>query len=73
MTPVQRLTVKEAALAARRHPKTIQKALESGELHGSQRAPRHKWLIQTACLDAWIEGALCEHMDNLIRLSQRSA
>ncbi len=73
MTPVQRLTVKEAALAARRHPKTIQKALESGELHGSQRAPRHKWLIQVACLDAWIEGTVCGHMDNLIKMGRRTA
>ena len=34
------LTPSEAAAVARRHPVTIRKALEAGNLHGSQQAAR---------------------------------
>lgn len=50
------LTVKEAADEVRRHPDTIRKALESGELHGYQRVPRGKWLIKPEWLEEWLTG-----------------
>lgn len=52
-----RLTVREAAEIARRHPDTILKALQRGELPGIQRVPRGKWLVDEADLEAWIIGA----------------
>lgn len=56
-----RMDVKEAAAYARRHPITIRRALEAGELHGSQRKPRAKWSIRTECVDAWLDGEQCPH------------
>lgn len=56
-----RLTVDQAAAEAHRHPATIRHALAAGELHGQQPRPRGKWLIQPACLDAWLSGTRCLH------------
>lgn len=61
MTP--RLTVAEAAAVGRRHPETVRKALQDGTLHGTQRMKRGPWLIQPACLDAWLDNEQCEHQD----------
>ncbi len=55
------LTTVEAAARARRHPVTIRKALESGELHGSQRGAGGRWAIRPECVDAFVEGRPCHH------------
>lgn len=56
-----RLTVAEAATAARRHPKTISNALRSGELHGAQRRKGGTWFVKETCLESWLDGEKCEH------------
>lgn len=43
------------------HPTTVLRALEAGELHGSQRKPKGRWRIHVTCLDAWAGGMPCEH------------
>lgn len=58
---VSYLTVDQAATEAHRHRVTLWRALESGQLHGSQRGKRGRWLIRPECLDAWIEHRACEH------------
>ncbi|MDR0593716.1 MAG: helix-turn-helix domain-containing protein [Bifidobacteriaceae bacterium] len=62
------LTTGEAAEAARRHPVTIRRALEAGELHGSQRGAGGRWVIREACLEAWLGGGRCEHQEDRRRL-----
>lgn len=54
-------TVAEIAQAYRRHPVTVRLALEKGELHGRQRVPRGRWVIETICADAWAGGERCPH------------
>ena len=56
-----RLNTTQAAEYANRHRDTILRALESGELHGSQRNAGGRWSIRTICLDAWIDGQPCVH------------
>jgi len=56
-----RLTVAEAAEEGRKHPITVRRALESGELHGSQRVKGGRWTVEEPCLSAWLAGAECEH------------
>lgn len=68
MSEHKRLTVAEAALVARRHPVTMRRALESGELHGTQRVAGGRWTIKSKCLDAWADGERCEHQ---LTVSQR--
>lgn len=58
---LQRLTPAQAAVVAQLHPQTIYLALESGELHGSQRVKRGRWSIRPGCLDAFLDGQKCEH------------
>ena len=58
---VEYLTVAEAATHVRRHPVTVRKALEAGELCGFQRKAHGRWTVRPACLDAWVEGRPCEH------------
>jgi excisionase family DNA binding protein len=36
---------------------TVLRALEAGELKGSQKAKGCRWRIRRAQLDAWLEGA----------------
>lgn len=67
------LTAPEAAQASRRHPVTIRKALEAGELHGSQRKKGGRWSIRQACLDAWIDNLPCEHKASNVIPLRRSA
>lgn len=43
------------------HVDTVRKALESGELHGSQRKAKGRWRIHRDCLDAWAAGDSCAH------------
>lgn len=59
----RRLTVNDAATAGSRHPVTIRRALEAGELHGKQRTKGGRWLIQPECLDAWIDQTPCPHAE----------
>ncbi|GGA72832.1 hypothetical protein GCM10011490_24510 [Pseudoclavibacter endophyticus] len=51
-----RLTVREAADIARRHPDTILKALQRGELPGIQRVRAGRWLVEDEALEAWVNG-----------------
>ncbi|MFD5864411.1 hypothetical protein ACFWGP_05635 [Agromyces sp. NPDC127015] len=55
-----------------RHPVTVRRALESGDMHGFQRKPRSPWRIDPACARAWVEGRVCEHMQNVTPI-RRSA
>ena len=75
--PSRRLTTAEAAEVARRHPVTVRRALEGGELHGRQSKAGGRWLIRTECLDAWIDGEKCGHLSKVLPLrrspGQRSA
>lgn len=43
------------------HPSTVLKALEAGELHGSQRKKKGRWRIHRDCLTAWALGEACDH------------
>ncbi|RII94568.1 helix-turn-helix domain-containing protein [Clavibacter californiensis] len=70
-TMPDRMSVKEAAAAARRHDATIRVALEGGELHGVQRVARGKWMIERQCLLAWMEGDPCIHKQNVSPLRPR--
>lgn len=55
-------TTRQAGERAGRHPETIRRACETGELHGSQRTPgRSTWRIHRDCLEAWLFGRVCEH------------
>ena len=56
-----RLTVAEAAAEGRKHPITVRRALEAGELHGSQRVKGGRWTVEEPCLSAWLAGEECEH------------
>lgn len=68
-----RLTVTEAAAAARRHRVTVLRALETGQLHGTQRVKGGRWLIRETCLDAWLDGVPCEHRTNVRPIRGRTA
>lgn len=57
----ERLTSPEVAAATRRHPVTVRRALEAGELHGSQRTKGGRWTVQVQCAEAWADGRPCEH------------
>lgn len=61
--PVERLrlSVLEASAEYGPHPVTLRRALENGDLHGSQRIARGKWSIRRECLDAWMDGQQCAH------------
>jgi hypothetical protein len=54
-------TPAEAAVIARQHVVTIRIRLESGELHGTQRVKGGRWLIDDACLEAYIRAEKCAH------------
>lgn len=56
-----RLSVNEASAAYGRHPVTLRRALEVGELHGTQRIVRGRWSIQRECIEAWLGGEQCQH------------
>jgi hypothetical protein len=60
-----RMTVAEAAQAAKRAQITIDRALEGGELHGTQRMKGGKWSIQRHCLLAWLSAEPCAHKHNV--------
>lgn len=54
---------RQAADHAGRHPVTVRRALESGQLHGGQAKTGGRWRIHRACLDAWLLARPCEHQD----------
>lgn len=62
------MTVDEAAAFSRRHPVTVRQALNKRQLHGSQRVPGARWLIQMECLEAWMSGENCPHYKPTINL-----
>jgi hypothetical protein len=61
----ERMTVAEAAQAAKRAQITIHRALEGGELHGTQQMKGGKWSIQRQCLLAWLSAEPCAHKHNV--------
>lgn len=54
-------TTATAAFVLDRHPSTILKALETGELHGAQRMKKGRWRIHRDCLSSWALGEECDH------------
>lgn len=71
MTPV--LNVAQAAQLSNRHPVTIRRALEAGELHGAQQRARGRWAIDPACLEAWVYARPCEHQANVSPMRRRAS
>lgn len=68
------LTSDETATLTRRHPVTVRKALEAGELHGSQRTKGGRWTVREECAEAWVEGRLCAHQsENVVAIGGRRA
>lgn len=55
------LTTVEVATRSRRHPVTVRRALEAGELHGNQPVKGGRWLAHIECVDAWVAGHPCAH------------
>lgn len=47
------------------HPSTVLKAVEAGELHGTQRVKKGRWRIHRDCLTAWGLGVSCEHQSEV--------
>lgn len=64
LTKTKKLTTDEIAAEYRRHPVTVRMALSSGALHGRQRVPGGRWLIEEPCAEAWSNGDECQHMSN---------
>ncbi|WP_248582562.1 helix-turn-helix domain-containing protein [Nocardioides sp. InS609-2] len=57
------LTTRQAGERADRHPETVRRACEAGDLHGGQTVPgRSSWRIHIDCLDAWVLGQPCPHV-----------
>lgn len=68
------LTVHQVAEEAQRHPKTVEKALRAGRLHGVQQSGKNStWRVKQTCFEAWIEGRVCEHKKNVSKLDTRRA
>jgi hypothetical protein len=66
-----RMAVDEAAAIAKRSTITLYRALEGGDLHGSQQMRGGRWTIQRQCLLSWIAGEPCEHKRNVSPLRPR--
>ncbi|MBZ5735029.1 helix-turn-helix domain-containing protein [Nocardioides sp. TRM66260-LWL] len=60
-------TTVQAAGYTSRHPQTVRKAAEAGELHGTQRRPGGHWRFHILCLDAWVMGESCNHQTTAAR------
>lgn len=56
------LTSKEVADQYRKHPVTVRISLNEGFLHGRQRVPGGRWLIEEGCAESWSNGEQCEHL-----------
>jgi excisionase family DNA binding protein len=59
--PRAMLAVRQAAELTGRHPVTLRRALEDGELHGHQLRKGGRWTLERQCLLAWIDGDPCLH------------
>ncbi len=72
---ITRLDTAEVAAATRRHPVTIRRALEAGELHGTQAVAGGRWTVREDCAEAWADKMPCEHQRaNVVDIkSRRSA
>lgn len=57
----QRLTTAEVAEITRYSVQTIRVLLEGGVICGNQRIARGRWLVEEACLRAWMANEPCEH------------
>ncbi|MEF2979049.1 helix-turn-helix domain-containing protein [Subtercola sp. YIM 133946] len=68
---MNRFDVEETATYARRHPNTIRRLLESGELHGSQPRKGGRWLVKEECVDAYLDGVPCPHKQNVTSIGQK--
>ena len=53
---IPRYTVQEAADLSKRHPETIRRACQSGELKANQRIKGGNWIIREDDLEAWLDG-----------------
>jgi len=72
MALAPRLTPAEVADATRRHPVTVRRALEAGELHGSQASKGGRWTVQEECAEAWADQRPCAHQAaNVVELRRR--
>ena len=71
--PQRRLNVADAAEYAGKHPVTLRRALEAGDLHGAQRTVRGRWSVLTECLDAWLAGETCTHQRTTTARPARAA
>lgn len=61
-TPIW-LTTAGVAERTQRHPDTVRRALEAGDLHGGQPRARGRWRIHVDCADAWAMGEQCHHQE----------
>ncbi|MBB1153956.1 helix-turn-helix domain-containing protein [Amycolatopsis dendrobii] len=50
------MTPHQVAAEYDRHPMTVYKALECGELHGHQKKRRGRWSVLRASVEAWMRG-----------------
>lgn len=55
------LTKRQTAERTVRHPVTVRKALEAGDLHGGQRKAGAAWRVHRDCVAAWALGEPCPH------------
>ncbi|MEE3126373.1 MAG: helix-turn-helix domain-containing protein [Actinomycetota bacterium] len=63
------LDVAQSSEHSGHHPVTLRRALQSGELHGTQRKAKGKWRIHVTCLDAWLLGQPCDHQGGRAKAS----
>lgn len=64
----------EAAVYTRRNVQTIRRAAQSGELHGHQRVePKGRWMFDSECVDAWIQGSECADRSNVHHLKAKAS
>jgi len=68
-----RLSVAEVATAVGRHPVTVRKALEAGELHGTQQTKGGRWSVREDCAEAWADGEFCVHKQGNVTPMRRRA
>ncbi|MFE2772251.1 hypothetical protein [Microbacterium resistens] len=70
---IPRLSVADVATAVGRHPVTVRKALEAGELHGTQQTKGGRWSVREDCAEAWADGELCAHKQGNVTPLRRRA
>lgn len=72
---IARLDVAEVSAGTKRHPVTVRRALEAGELHGTQSVKGGRWSVREECAEAWADRKPCEHQQQNVTpiRSSRSA